>query len=71
METTTLERPQTYRRSRRNLVPRQAVCDEQPQKNRVVIENGEVKTLLFTETIDLEEARRLLHDMIDLEYSLP
>ena len=71
MDTTTVKRTQTYRRGRRNPVPCQAVCDEQPQKNRVVIENGEVKTLLFTETISPEEARRLLHDMIDLEYSLP
>ena len=71
METTTLERTQTYRRSRRILAPRQAVCDDQLQKNRVVIENGEVKMQIFTDTVDLEEARALLHEVVRLEYSLP
>ena len=41
------------------------------QKNRVVIENGEVKLHLFSETFDLEEARALLHKMVELKYSLP
>lgn len=39
--------------------------------NRVYIENGEVKTKLVSDTIGLEEMRQLLHEMIDLEYSLP
>ena len=71
METATSERTQTYRRSRRNHIARQAACDEQPQKNRVVIENGEVKMHLYTDTVDLEEARALLHEVVRLEYSLP
>lgn len=39
--------------------------------NRVFIENGEVKTETITDTMSLEEMRGLLHDMVDLEYSLP
>jgi len=39
--------------------------------NKVFIENGEVKMHLSSDTIDLEEARQLLHEMVDLEYSLP
>ena len=41
------------------------------QPNRVIIENGEVKMYVSTDTLELEEARRLLHEMVDLEYSLP
>ena len=39
--------------------------------NKVFIEDGEVKMQLSSDTIDLEEARQLLHEMVDLEYSLP
>lgn len=39
--------------------------------NRVFIEDGEVKTETISDTMDLEEARQLLHEMVDLEYSLP
>jgi hypothetical protein len=39
--------------------------------NKVFIEGGEVKMQLSSDTIDLEEARQLLHEMVDLEYSLP
>ena len=39
--------------------------------NKVFIENGEVKMQISSDTIDLEEARQLLHEMVDLEYSLP
>ena len=39
--------------------------------NRVFLENGEVKTETITDTMSLEEMRGLLHDMVDLEYSLP
>lgn len=38
--------------------------------NRAYIEDGEVKLNIATETMDLEEARKLLHQVIDLEYSL-
>ena len=39
--------------------------------NKVFIEDGEVKMQLSSDTIDLEDARQLLHEMVDLEYSLP
>lgn len=39
--------------------------------NRAYIKDGEVKLDIATETVDLEEARKLLHRVIDLEYSLP
>ena len=39
--------------------------------NKVFIEGSEVKMQLSSDTIDLEEARQLLHEMVDLEYSLP
>jgi hypothetical protein len=44
-------------------------------ENKVVVENGEVKTVLSedvdkNEFMDLEEARKLLHEMIRKEYSL-
>ena len=39
--------------------------------NRVYIEDGEVKTETVTDEMDLEEMRHLLHEMVDLEYSLP
>lgn len=34
-------------------------------------ENGRVKTIIGSDYISLEEARRLLHDMVDKEYALP
>lgn len=40
-------------------------------ENKVYIENGEVKMDIFSETMELEEARSLLHEMIEKEYSLP
>ena len=39
--------------------------------NRAYIENGEAKVDIVSETMDIEEARTLLHKVIDLEYSLP
>ena len=44
---------------------------EKSTKNRVYIENGEVKTDIVTDSIGVEEMRRLLHEMVDLEYTLP
>ena len=38
-------------------------------ENKVYIENGEVKMDIFSETMELEEARSLLHEMIEKEYS--
>ena len=46
--------------------------DGMPEKNdRVYIENGEVKLDFLEETTDLESFRKTLHDMVELEYSLP
>ena len=45
--------------------------EEAHPSNRVYIENGEVKTDTVTDTMDIEEMRHLLHEMVDLEYSLP
>ena len=39
--------------------------------NRIIVENGEVKPIIMTETLSLEEARQLLHNMIEKEYALP
>lgn len=38
--------------------------------NRIIVENGEVKPIINTEFMGLEEARNLLHDMIEKEYVL-
>ena len=40
-------------------------------ENHVIVENGRVKTIIGSDYISLEEARRLLHDMVDKEYALP
>ena len=39
-------------------------------ENKVFVEGNEVKAQIFSETLELEEARALLHEMVDLEYSL-
>ena len=44
---------------------------QEPKKNRVYIENGEVKVDFVTDTMSLEEAKELTLKAIDLEYSLP
>ena len=67
MGTSVSERNRVGRRLRQGLVPGDGI----PQTNRVVVENGEVKPLIFTETVELEEARALLHEVVRLEYSLP
>lgn len=71
MRTAVLEGNRISRRT--GQLPRKShiLNDEKQQTNRVVIENGEVKPLLFTETVELEEARALLHEVVRLEYSLP
>ena len=42
-------------------------------RDRVYIKDGEVKLDLdlVSDTLGVEEVRRLLHKMVDLEYSLP
>ncbi|MBQ3804931.1 MAG: hypothetical protein II844_03870 [Prevotella sp.] len=49
----------------------QQILESQNKQNRVYIEDGEVKYDIKDEYIDVEEARQLLHEAIDLEYSLP
>ena len=48
-----------------------SLLNTQGQDNRAVIENGEVKLMLSSDEIELEEARHLLHEVVRLEYSLP
>ena len=71
MGTAVLEGNRISRRNRQLQRKSLAMGEAKQQTNRVVIENGEVKPLLFTETIELEEARALLHEVVRLEYSLP
>ena len=54
-----------------HLVPADKARERQEPRNRAYIEDGEVKLDIVTDTMDLEEARSLLHRAIDLEYSLP
>ncbi len=49
----------------------QQILESQNKQNRVYIEDGEVKYDIKDEYLDVEEARQLLHEAIDLEYSLP
>ena len=43
-------------------------------ENRVVVENGEIKTILCEETqqrgMSIEECRRLLHEMVNKFYKM-
>ena len=41
------------------------------KRNRVYIEDGEVKWDFATDTVSIDEAQTLLHQVIELEYSLP
>ena len=41
------------------------------KKDCVYIENGEVKLDFAEEVTDLEDFRDFLHEMVELEYSLP
>ncbi len=41
------------------------------ESNRVYIEDGEVKMELQSDTMSIDEAKRLTMKMIDLEYALP
>ena len=55
MRTAVLEGNRISRRNRQPQRESLALGEAKQQTNRVVIENGEVKPLLFTETIELEE----------------
>ena len=43
----------------------------QQTANRVYVKDGEVKVDIATDTMEIEELRTLLHEAVDLEYSLP
>lgn len=45
--------------------------EEKEQKNKVYIENGEVKMDFVTDTMSIEEAKKLTLKAIELEYMLP
>lgn len=52
------------------LIPVDAT-EEKEQKNKVYIENGEVKMDFVTDTMSIEEAKKLTLKAIELEYMLP
>lgn len=41
------------------------------KRNRVYIEDGEVKWDIVTDTVSIEEAKELTLKVVELEYSLP
>ena len=47
---------------------------EKITENKVIIENGEIKTILYEETqqrgMSIEEARRLFHDKVKKRFEL-
>ena len=45
--------------------------EKKNNKNRVIVENGQVRTIIDSEYLTLEESCRLLHEIIDKEYDLP
>lgn len=49
----------------------QQILTSQDKKNRVYVENGEVKFDISQDYLEVGDARQLLHEAIDLEYSLP
>jgi len=53
------------------LIPVDTKEATEKELNRVYIEDGEVKMDIKTDVMELEELRDLLHEMVDLEYSLP
>lgn len=47
------------------------ILTSQNNKNRVYLENGEVKFNIVTDYLSIEEAKEFTKKAIDLEYSLP
>ena len=47
------------------------VHDEPEKQDRVYVEDGEVKWDFVEDATDLESFRQSLHNMVDMEYSLP
>lgn len=45
--------------------------EKKNNKNRVIVENGQVRTIIDSEYLTLEESCRLLHEIINKEYDLP
>ena len=68
---TTIKQNRARAQASPHLVPADKARERQEPRNRAYIEDGEVKLDIVTDTMDLEEARSLLHRVIDLEYSLP
>jgi len=68
---TTITKNRARAQASPHLVPADKARERQEPRNRAYIEDGEVKLDIVTDTMDLEEARSLLHRAIDLEYSLP
>ena len=53
------------------LIPVDTKEATEKELNRVYIEDGEVKMELQSDTMSIDEAKRLTMKMIDLEYALP
>ncbi len=53
------------------LIPVDTTDATEQELNRVYIEDGEVKMELKSDTMSIDEAKRLTMKMIDLEYALP
>jgi len=68
---TTIKQNRARAQASPHLVPADKARERQEPRNKAYIEDGEVKLDIVTDTMDLEEARSLLHRVIDLEYSLP
>ena len=68
---TTIKKNRARAQASPHLVPADKARERQEPRNKAYIEDGEVKLDIVTDTMDLEEARSLLHRVIDLEYSLP
>jgi hypothetical protein len=47
------------------------VNEEPEKKDRVYVEDGEVKLDIVEDSTDIEDFRDFLHKMVELEYSLP
>lgn len=54
--------------TRRHYRPATALSEK---RNRVYIEDGEVKWDIVTDTMSIEEAKELTLKVVELEYSLP
>lgn len=53
------------------LIPVETSEETMQERNKVYIENGEVKMDFATDTMSIEEAKKLTLKAIELEYMLP